>query len=234
LENSFFQDNITFECDENIISLGITLEDLDRIWIGLHGNNLNKNIKVLNRLVSYVNNFTDASSDLKSSVISRINYQIFLLKLDDSWNSSRCCEFIKLWTINLLVKNGYRGTSRLFGISFIIMLFFSFLILFIKSIKDEILLHINYDLHKYEENSQKRHDILLTLSHKNKILQFIQCFWFSFQLFVSPKFPADYFKLSTKVQCVILSEWIVGCSMVTLYLWFVIDKYQILKVLFGI
>lgn len=234
-ETYFKEGEVLYTTISNDLSkLHLSIDAIRRLRIryqydSLSSHNIARIEQHFDNLISYVREYNSSEDSRKGSAISWLEYQKIHYQMEYYKHSSCKDKLNYAWLLflDVLVNNGYNGEKQFLLLLVSIVLLFAFI--YKKNEKREVLRHIA-SLNKTED-SKKR--IRRKALPPNNFIDFFQCAWFSFILFVTPKFPASYFKFSKPLLLLIFLEWIIGLFLMVLFFIYIASKYQFVQFLFG-
>jgi hypothetical protein len=196
----------------------------------------------IDRLKQYVNEYKTANKSQKDDVLAWLDYQAekyrreyYRKHLFEDGNTG------KLFVSNFLeffVRNGYHGewvflSRALFLITLFMLIYVGF---FRKTIDAYVTKEEFFDPNAHPSQRLKPlpPEKPVKVSISDYMLSITRGMWFSFVVFVNPKFPSKYFKFHKPLLFVIIIEWSIGLFMLILFAFFIASKFPFIKTLFGI
>lgn len=125
--------------------------------------------------------------------------------------------------LEAVVGNGYQGENRFFITVMSFVLFFA--VVYFLGFNREI----TYLLSKIENEDPPQY-----VTRKYNLVTFVKCLWVSFYVFITPKFAASFFHQQRSFFFWLLAEWIIGVSLIVLFLVFIASNYSFVKALIGL
>jgi hypothetical protein len=138
------------------------------------------------------------------------------------------------WTVG----NGYHGETRFALFSLTLIVIFAFF--YYWRYRKDILYYIDHTRNKGETidmppaRRYRSHFRQRPGSQTTAFVTFAKCFWFSFVIFINPRFPPSYFKFGNGFLVFLLTEWLIGVVMIILFLIFIASQYSFVKSIIGL
>jgi hypothetical protein len=129
------------------------------------------------------------------------------------------------------VSTGYKGEWKFALWVVFIIITFSFLYYF--NHKGPVIDYLNSKFNKENENLEK-YETLKIYGPVNRWRDFFRCLWFSTMVFIDPRLPISFFNLKRGIFGLVLMEWILGLTAITLFLIFLASNYAFVRSLIGI
>jgi hypothetical protein len=171
----------------------------------------------------------------KNDVIDWIDYQLdfhrrqYLRHKEDKKLSERF-ELFWLNFVEATVRSGYKGEARFCAWLFSLVFLFAlvYLVFFRRTI---------YEYVTHEAIIEER-QLQIQFPHRKKwgevMIDLFRCLWFSFVLFITPRFHSKYFRFHRKLLAVMIVEWTIGLLLMIIFVVYIASKYPFVKTLFGI
>lgn len=186
----------------------------------------------------YTSNYPTANQTQKEDVLAWLDYQaenyrreyyrIYLNENGNRW------KLFTSTTLEILVRNGYRGEWRFCGWSaLLILLFAAIYTLFFRTTVDAYVVNEEF-INPANPKPSRLKPEHKTSPHTNYLLSTMRSVWFSFVVFINPRFPSKYFKFYKSLLLIIIAEWAIGLFMLIIFAWFIAAKFPFIKALFGL
>jgi hypothetical protein len=167
------------------------------------------------------------SNDVASKIKAKLDHQSLMITNNYNgqhfWSSSSSAfSYMRIRALEILIGNGYKGEGN-FVLSVLGFLCF-FTLLYFVFFRNDV---VNYMLEQYEKvpNDGKI---------RPSLINFARCFWISFILFISPKYPVAIFKQKKTIFIFFTLEWMIGLGMIVLFLVYIAINYSFIKTLLGL
>ncbi|MGC4040648.1 MAG: hypothetical protein QM710_07670 [Flavobacterium sp.] len=139
------------------------------------------------------------------------------------WKNNMFFAFLWYGLLEVLVKNGYHGETNFAVVSLIIIFFFA--IAFFVKHRKEAIRYISRS--GYETTGKQKY------AANRDFRTFVRCTWLSFWIFLNPRMPLSYFQVKKGVFILFVFEWLIGTSLMALFIIYIASKYPFIKALFG-
>jgi len=196
----------------------------------------------IDRLKQYVSEYKTANKDQKDDVLNRLEYraehyrrEFYERHLGENGNAWK---LMVSNTLEFLVRNGYHGewifVSR--ALFLIVLFMFIYMLFFRRTIDAYVTKEEFFDPRAVPSPRLKKVPTagLGEANFGDYVLSMTLSMWFSFVVFVNPKFPNKYFKFYRPLLYVIIIEWSIGLFMLFIFAFFIASRFPFIKALFGI
>lgn len=254
LKALFFRNDvvITLTPDQELGKSGISLEALQNIELrysntpsSRYRNDFDFYTAIqqnIGRLKLYVNEYKTADKNQRDDVLAWLNYQAEKYRRD--YYRDKLAEDGNAWklfwsyVLEFLVRNGYHGEWIFVSRALFIIVFFALLyIAFFRQAIDTYVAKEEFFDPKSPGSirlKKKEPESAIKSTMSDTVLSLSRSIWFSFVVFVNPKFPSKYFKFYKSLLFVVIIEWSIGLFMLVIFAYFIASKFPFIKALFGI
>lgn len=222
-KEAYFNNDISLLINDHSERFGISLDNWERSWIITDSMSDMRANKVINQVIGFTNAQYDAPEAQKREILDRLNYQLFLIKKQHASG----LESVWLGFVHTIVKGGYKGGTRLFTISIVVIMIFGILFFILLGQKiPEYLFHIgSTSKGSFEDHISM--PLLLAISRFSMVV------FLSLTIFISIRFKLIYFTLPAKIHMTMVAEWVIGKVTLLFFLAFIASKYEFVKDVLG-
>lgn len=204
----------------------------DSVYTLLHYEHLSN---VLQSLRDEVSGREISDVKRKSDVTDWIDYQQtfhrrhYLAEKKDK----RLSEYFELAWLNIVqatVRSGFKGEGRFF--LWLAAVVLAFTLYYMLACRKLVCGYVEHDT--IATGRQLELDFARKRNFADLAIDFFKCFWFSFVLFITPKFHRQYFKFPRRLLVAVLLEWSIGLFLMIIFVIYIATRYPFVKTLFGI
>gem|GEM_PF-3548523 len=186
-------------------------------------------------LLLYAEDYKTSNEELRSEVLSWLQYRnttgerLFLGEAKNRESYRDLLRYLQLEYLELTVRNGYQGGPRFLLVSMLVLLFFA--VLYCVGFHKTIVAYVLSDatvLPAQPELFRERRSIARLM------FDFFVCVWFSMVVFISPRFPAKFFRFSKWLLILVIFQWLLGLLLILTFIVKIAANYPFVKVLLGL
>ncbi|HKR04924.1 MAG TPA: hypothetical protein VJY62_09830, partial [Bacteroidia bacterium] len=230
---SNFDENTTIALDENFIARQeIPIENIEKINFDFTNTSpdapLGEQVHAMRELKRKILSQSDVLEEVRKGAAGKID---FIMAEYDRKNAKHWYDSAFLGFLFYTVNHGYKGGSQFFKLIFIVLFLFS--LVYYLGFRKEVIGYID-EKTKKEGAMSDINDIHKKAKPTREFLLFFQSLWLSTVIFVNPRYPTDYFRFNDRMQVFIILEWIIGISMLAVYVIYIASNYGFIKSLVGI
>jgi hypothetical protein len=165
-------------------------------------------------------------ADIGEKMKNRLDHESLKVEAEyDRQNFRRATfgfKYLRFLFLESVVGNGYNGEGTFVKTVVLILFLYSFIYFFFY--RAQI---VNYMVEHYENASPN-------IAAKPTLINYFRCFWISFIMLITPKYPLNIFKQKTSIFILLSVEWFLGIILIILFLVYIASKYSFIKSLIGL
>jgi len=162
-----------------------------------------------------------------------LRYYCHQLTHPKSIGSFVACIFPLIGTsfLELTVRSGYKGEWNLAGWSMILILAFS--LIYYRRNRLAIIEYLNVAFNKKKDDVKYERKIRI-YKEDGFTRDYFRCLWFSFVIFLDPRFPLQLFNIPKNLLRIVLVEWTMGILSILLFFVYLASNYPFVRTLLGL